>query len=124
MKLQYYIIGIVIILIDQLSKDIMIGRKMIIIPNFLEFNYLENTRGAFGIGETTLILILSIIIIAVMIFLLIKKKELINNYIPIILIISGSIGNLIDRIFRGYVIGIKNPGRTHYITECLFLCLL
>ena len=42
-------------------------------------------------------------LIGIIVFL-IKEKDRITNYIPFILLLSGSIGNLIDRIFKGYVI--------------------
>ena len=104
MKLKHYIIGIVIVIIDQLSKFLVIDKNISIIPNFIEFNYTQNTGGAFGIGRINFILIISIIIIIEIIVFLIKENTKITNYIPFVLLLSGSIGNLIDRIFKGYVI--------------------
>lgn len=104
MKLKHYIVGIIIIIIDQLSKMLIINKNISIIPNFLEFNYTQNTGGAFGIGKGNIILILSILIIIGTTTFLIKKNKKITNYIPFVLIISGSIGNLIDRVFRSFVI--------------------
>lgn len=104
MKLKHYIIGIVIVIIDQLSKFLVIDKNISIIPNFIEFNYTQNTGGAFGIGRINFILIISIIIIIGIIVFLIKENTKITNYIPFVLLLSGSIGNLIDRIFKGYVI--------------------
>ena len=104
MKLKHYIIGIVIVIIDQLSKMLIINKKIPVIPNFLEFNYTQNTGGAFGIGRINFILIISIMIIIGIIIYLIKENKKITNYIPFILVLSGGIGNLIDRIFKGYII--------------------
>ena len=104
MKLKHYIIGIVIVIIDQLSKMLIINKKIPVIPNFLEFNYTQNTGGAFGIGRINFILIISVLIIIGIIVFLIKENKRIINYIPFVLLLSGSIGNLIDRFFRGYVI--------------------
>lgn len=104
MKLKHYIIGIAVIIIDQLSKLLVTNKNITIIPNFLKFTYTENTGGAFGIGTKLAILALSIIIIVSIIIFLIKQKNKITNFTPYILILSGSIGNLIDRTFRGYVI--------------------
>lgn len=104
MKLKHYIIGIVIVIIDQLSKMLIINKKIPVIPNFLEFNYTQNTGGAFGIGRINFILIISLMIIIGIIMYLIKENKKITNYIPFVLLLSGSIGNLIDRIFKGYVI--------------------
>ena len=104
MKLKHHIIGIIIVIIDQLSKFLVIDKNISIIPNFIEFNYTQNTGGAFGIGRINFILIISIIIIIGIIVFLIKENTKITNYIPFVLLLSGSIGNLIDRIFKGYVI--------------------
>ena len=104
MKIKHYIIGIIIIIVDQLSKVLMINKSITLIPNFLNFTYTENLGGAFGLGKQQIIFLLSLILTIGIIIYLIKNKSKIINYIPFILIISGSIGNLIDRVFRGYVI--------------------
>ena len=104
MKLKHHIIGIIIVIIDQLSKFLVIDKNISIIPNFIEFNYTQNTGGAFGIGRINFILIISLMIIIGIIMYLIKENKKITNYIPFVLLLSGSIGNLIDRIFKGYVI--------------------
>ena len=104
MKLKHYIIGFIIVVIDQLSKILIIDKNISIIQNFLEFNYTQNIGGAFGIGKINIILIFSILFIIGIITFLIKGNKKISNYTPFVLILSGSIGNLIDRIFRGYVI--------------------
>ena len=105
MKVKHYIIGVIIIIIDQLSKFMIIDKHIPIIPNFIEFNYTKNTSGgAFGIGRMNLILVLSIFIIVGIIIFLIKERKKITKHIPFTLILSGSIANLIDRLFRGYVV--------------------
>lgn len=108
MKLKHFIIAIAIIILDQISKLIMIDKYITVIPSFLEFNYTENTGGAFGVGKINFILVISILIIIGLIVLLIKesknKSEYITSYIPMILILSGSISNLFDRLLRGFVV--------------------
>ena len=104
MKLKHYIIGIIIVLIDQLSKLLIINKKITIIPNFLNFTYTENTGGAFSLGRNYIILAISLILIIGIVIYLVKNKSKITSYIPFVLIIAGSIGNLIDRIFRGFVV--------------------
>ena len=98
------VIGIVLILIDQLTKNLLINKIITIIPNFLSLNYTENIGGAFGIGNINFITIFSILIIIGIIIFLIKENKKIPNLIPFTLILAGSIGNLIDRISRGFVI--------------------
>ena len=104
MRLKHYIIGIVIILIDQLSKFLIINKNITIIPKLLEFNYTQNAGGAFGVGTKVIVTLLSILIIIGIIIFLKKEDKNISNYIPYIMILSGSISNLINRVFRGFVI--------------------
>ena len=105
---KYIIIGNIIVFLDQLSKVLIINKNITIIPSLLSFTYTKNYGGAFSIGKFQVVTILSIaIIIGILVFLLIKNNE-IKNYTPYILILSGSIGNLIDRLFRGFVVDFIN----------------
>ena len=104
MKLKHFIIGIIIILIDQLTKFLLLNKNFTIIPNFLNITYTENRGGAFGIGTSTIITIISIIIIVGILIYIIHERRKNINYIPFILILAGSIGNLIDRICKGFVV--------------------
>lgn len=107
-KALLIILGIFIILLDQITKAILIGKNITIIPNVLNFTYTENTGVAFGIGANNLILIIivNIVVLGIIIKFIKERKEQVNFsiLISLILILSGGIGNLIDRIVRGYVI--------------------
>ena len=107
-KVCLIILGIYIILLDQITKAILIGKNTTVIPNVLNFTYTENTGVAFGIGSNNLLFIIIVnIIVLGMIIKFIKEREEQVNFsilISLILILSGGIGNLIDRIVRGYVI--------------------
>lgn len=50
-KVWLIILGICIILLDQITKVILIGKNITVIPNVLNFTYTENTGVAFGIGS-------------------------------------------------------------------------
>ena len=111
MKNKKYIIiifGIAILLIDQLTNALVIEQNLIVIPNIINITYTENTGMAFGIGQNNLffIIIINIIVLGIIIKLIKEKQEQIDLKIltSLILILSGGIGNLIDRIFRGYVV--------------------
>jgi signal peptidase II len=102
-----------IVLIDQLSK-ILVHAKMnlydsfTVIPSLLDFTYIRNEGIAFGInfpGSKMLFIIFPILITFYLISLL-KNKEFEDNtsQIALFLIIGGAIGNILDRIFRGYVV--------------------
>lgn len=95
--------------IDQLIKWVVQIKLMPVgvidfIPGILEWKYVENTGAAFGsMSNNTFLLsvITSILIIACLIVLFsgkIKDKFL---SVCLILIVSGGLSNLLDRMFRG-----------------------
>ncbi|NMA79913.1 MAG: signal peptidase II [Clostridiales bacterium] len=81
---------------------LMIGDKEV-----LNFTYTENSGAAFGIlsNQRYLLLIITIAAMIAAIYLLASKKINHNFLIwSVSLIIAGGLGNLIDRIFRAYVV--------------------
>lgn len=97
---------------DQLIKyyvDIYLKNRapFVVIKNILQFNYLENDGAMMGFmsGKTTLMSVLAIICVAVMLFVIfsgiIKDRV---DYWCCLFMISGGLGNIIDRVLRGYVI--------------------
>ena len=105
-KKKTLIMIFLIIIIDQLSKLIMINKEIVVISNFLELNYTQNTGMAFNLANDYLwiIILISIIIIAALIYVLMKCEKYTFIKIPLTLIIAGATSNLMDRCFRGYVI--------------------
>ena len=100
---------IVSILIDQITKFCACGikKQITIIPSLLSFEYVENRGAVFGImqGSNTIMAGISMIIcIAIICYIIKLKKE--NKKVPIAwyMLLSGGIGNLIDRLARGYVV--------------------
>lgn len=114
MKKKYYlyIISIIILIFfDQLTKYIIvsnftIGKSIILIKNFLKFCYINNYGASFGMlsGNTIILIVLTILILYYLLKEIKLNKD--NNLLLIssTLIFSGALGNLIDRIFRGYVV--------------------
>lgn len=106
------LITISLVIFDQLVKIIIVNNlynsTSTIFKGILNFTYVENTGGAFGIGSssTIMFIIVNIIIIGIILKLIISKKNNISLaiLISLTLIMAGGIGNLIDRVFRGYVI--------------------
>lgn len=106
------IIGILIAVLDQIIKYFVslylqpIG-SVSVIDNLFSLTYVENNGVAFGMFSDMrwLFVVLTGVIIAIIVAYMFKKrpKEKIF-YISTALIIGGGIGNLIDRIFYGYVI--------------------
>lgn len=112
-----FVIILLLIMVDQLLKIIMQGWLMYeptykIIDGVLGFTYLENRGAAFGILQNMrwVFILLTGVVILFLIYLLIAKK-LKSQWMMAgaVLIVAGGIGNLIDRIFRGYVIDYIEP---------------
>ena len=103
---------IISICIDQIVKQIVIknvfNSSIQIIKGVLNFTYVENTGGAYGIGSNNILIfiIINIIILGILMKFAISKREEIDtiSLIAISLIIAGGMGNLIDRVARGYVV--------------------
>jgi len=106
-------LSLLIVIIDQISKFIVhkymnLYDSISIIPYLLDFTYIRNEGIAFGIyfeGGKIFFIILPIFI-TIYLFYLLKNEEFQDkqSQIALYLIIAGAIGNIIDRIFRGYVV--------------------
>ena len=112
-----YLIILILVLtaIDQLSKLYMynmsggeIGYSIPIINDFFHLTYIENHGGLFGVfqGKINYFTIISIVLIAYVVITEIKnfKKYKFPIKLGISIITAGALGNMIDRIFRGFVI--------------------
>ncbi|HZX45017.1 MAG TPA: signal peptidase II [Candidatus Nanoarchaeia archaeon] len=111
----FALIAFSLVILDQLTKllvvrSIGLHQKIDLIPNFLSFTYVQNTGAGFGIlqGQNLLLAFIALIIIGLILFYI--KNILANRYYTICfaLIFSGALGNLTDRIFRGYVVDFVN----------------
>ena len=107
------IVGIVALILDQLTNMLFINKNMELIPNVLKIYYWQNEGTIFEIAKgikLSLIAMESIIIIIPIFVYLIKKNKNIkdNMLLSLMLILAGAVGNLIDILFRGYVIDFIN----------------
>ena len=111
-KREYIILTLIIIfiiIIDQISKIYIssIG-EMNVISNVLRFNVTQNSNAAYGIGSNSTIMyvITNIIILGIIFKFITTQNEFIDKKLKIFLsfILAGGISNVIDRLFRGYVV--------------------
>lgn len=111
-KIMTFIIAIAVIAIDFVLKLTVINYlkpigHITVIDKLLNFTYVENRGMAFGLLSNQrwiFIALTSIVIIALAIAVFKLKKQSNLFYISVGLLIGGGIGNLIDRIFYGYVV--------------------
>jgi len=114
MKKYLWVLAIPLLVgLDQVTKfiaedRIAYGVRIEWIPNFLYMTHLHNEGAAWGIlpGQTWFFLIMSMIALAVFGYFAISidfKKAFFYS-ISIVLLISGTIGNFIDRVRFGWVV--------------------
>ena len=106
-----YIIAFFFFMIDLFSKQIIdklmnVGESIKVINNFFYITYTHNTGAAWSILEDQRILLLIISAIALYLINMFMNKEKLNKVDSLAygMIIGGIVGNLIDRVIRGYVI--------------------
>lgn len=108
------IVSIVLLLIDQITKWIAIASNinLVLIPNVLELNTVQNTGGAFGIGQGNIgtFIITNLIVLGIIIRFICMQKDMMDKPTMYILfiILAGGVGNVIDRLFRGFVVDFIN----------------
>lgn len=113
MVIYVLIIGGLIIL-DQLSKILIVknmteGQSIQVIDRFFHLTSIRNTGAAWGSfkDQTGLLSIISILSVVLFTYFLVKDGDLVNKKIftiSMLFILSGTLGNLIDRIARKEVI--------------------
>jgi len=108
----YFIIIAVSVAVDQYVKMWALDTLRPVgtiqfIPGLLKWTYVENRGAAFGIfdGQRWILSVVSVVIVLACFYVLIKKlfKTRLEN-LCVALIAGGGIGNLIDRISRGFVV--------------------
>jgi len=108
----FYLIALSVLFIDQVIKfiverSILVGQSVHLIPGLLSLTHVRNTGAAFSLftGFSPYLALVSFIIILGVIYLhhsFLKKGARID--IGLALVLGGSLGNLIDRLFRFQVV--------------------
>ncbi len=132
------------VLLDQAAKYLAVrelkGRAAVrIIPGILELDYVENTGMAFGMlpGRQLFLIVISLVFIFVCLlslFRLFRQRRLWPAAACLTAILAGAVGNMLDRILRGYVIDFISFVWIHFpvfnIADCfvvvgtILLCIL
>ena len=118
----YAVIAVVVLFLDQLTKTLVANSSGVaglgeppthlfwIIPSFIEITYCENKNGAMGIfrnlpnKDLVFTILTAVILVCIFVYLFLsKKKKSVWLKITLALIISGAIGNFIDRLTTVYV---------------------
>lgn len=115
---QFYIISaitvVILVVLDQLTKwqaltKLKPIKNKVVIKGFLDFTFVENRGAAFGIlsGQRIFFILLTIAVVIGILYSFYKlpdTKEYHYLKYGLVLVLSGAIGNVIDRAVRGYVV--------------------
>lgn len=100
------------VVIDQVTKYVIshayeIGETHVLIKGFLNFTYIRNEGAAWGIFSNSrwVFIVITAVMLVLMPLVLYKYRKLHFLFgLSLSLIISGAIGNMIDRVFLGSVV--------------------
>ncbi len=100
MKKKFYLIIFLIVVLDQLTKFLFMNKKLDF--GLFSINYTTNTGAAFGIlKDMNLVFILIGLIVLFFVFKYYKSYK--DLWLGLGFLSGGIIGNLIDRVFFGFV---------------------
>ena len=111
-SLKTIVYSFYIILLDQVSKFLVLNtlgfeRSKTIIPNLLNFTLVKNKGAAFSLfsNSTNILTITSILASLLLITIILKSPpRSFWNLTGLAYLLGGTVGNGIDRFFKGYVL--------------------
>lgn len=104
-----FLCGVLLLGADQLTKyyistNFVLGESREFLSGFIDLTYIHNRGGAWGMlyGRTYILLPITLVIMIICIIFYVKygKKSRLLLW-AVTLVMSGGIGNMIDRVFRG-----------------------
>lgn len=112
MKKKMAIVVVLCFLLDQVSKSILVhslfvNQSIAIIPSFFSISYVQNEGAAWSLfsGNQLFLILVSCAAIIILYLFFLKEKKLSKLEVAGFgLLFGGIFGNLIDRIFRGFVV--------------------
>ena len=118
----YLLLAAAIVLVDQLVKWWAVqalgpGGSIPVIPGVFHLTYAENRGAAFSILEGRRLFFVAATVVMVVLLAILVKQGLIRGRfgrLAALFIVAGALGNLIDRIFRGYVVDLFDLRIIHF----------
>ncbi|MEE6681521.1 signal peptidase II [Pediococcus pentosaceus] len=111
MKWFNYMVGLLLLVIDQLvksavSNQIALGTVKSFIPGVLSLTNLRNDGAAWSIlsGNQIFFYLITVVALVVLIYLLVTQRQHLLYQWGLTLMITGTLGNFIDRIRLEYVV--------------------
>ena len=119
-KLYFLFLSIFIVLIDQFTKYLMFyNKKLLINKDFLLFklDFVKNYGAAFNIfsGSRIFLSFISILFSILLIYFIFRKNTLnLFDLYSYSFILGGTVGNGIDRIYKGFVVDFINLNNINF----------
>ncbi len=109
---MYIFIGVIWFLLDWVTKyfiqqHFILGESLPIIPNVFHITYILNYGAAFGILRDQRLFFLLVVVILLVALYVFRKQIKNGGILPRLgssLLVSGALGNAVDRLLRGAVI--------------------
>jgi len=110
---MYYVVMLLILVLDQVSKEIVLLNRdalqhVPVINKVFYLTYVENNGAAYNIltGHQYILIIITGLLIAAGIIYITRRRRTAAPMLMISLsmIVGGGLGNLTDRVTRGYVV--------------------
>ncbi len=108
----YFALSLLLVLMDQLLKfwvvdNIPLHEQIPFLPQIMDLTYVQNTGAAFSMlsGQTDILALTSFVMSCVLVYLL--KINFFTHPLGkfgLALVLGGAVGNLLDRMFRGFVV--------------------
>ena len=114
--MPYFLLAALLVALDQLVKYLVLtyiplGGHVPFLPYVVELTYVKNTGAAFSLfaEHTWLLALVSLVMSAVLALALWKNffRHPLGK-VTLALLLGGAVGNLIDRVFRGFVVDMFN----------------
>lgn len=107
----FSVLTLILIIADQYTKHLAVKfikpvGSVEVIKNILRFSYVENRGAAFGMlrdARWVFITVTVISVAAIIWWMVFRRPESRLLRVSLLLILSGALGNLIDRVMLGYV---------------------
>lgn len=107
----FSVLALILVIADQYTKHLAVRfikpvGSVEVIKNILRFSYVENRGAAFGMlrdARWVFITVTVISIAAIIWWMVFRRPESRLLRVSLLLILSGALGNLIDRVVLGYV---------------------
>ena len=125
---------VMIIIFDRVTKYFAVknlygGNIVNFIPGVVQFRYAENTGMAFSMlsgARWIFILVTVVACVGVFYYMLSNRCKSLWLYWSLGVVVSGGIGNLVDRVMQGYVVDFIEPTFVDFavfnIADCAVTC--